>query len=144
MNHEHPQAFPHPHLNPDNKHNVLTFTYKHGTIVIYEYKHYMPVNGSYVPRTEECCDYEKYLTKKKGCPVKERHIKGEKLRKRKRFFFFSAIVSLSCGYKKIWSPNVIQLQLTDLGDVNVCREIDSGELKGNTHKKKNMIIQIWI
>ncbi len=41
---------------------------------------------------------------------------------------------LSQGYEKIRSSNVVQLQLSYLGDVNVCREINVGELKEKTHK----------
>lgn len=38
---------------------------------------------------------------------------------------------LSRRYKKVRSSDVIQLQLSDLGDVNVRREIDGEELKRN-------------
>lgn len=40
-----------------------------------------------------------------------------------------------CGYKKVRSPDVVQLQLSDLGDVDVCREINSEELKIDTHTR---------
>lgn len=42
---------------------------------------------------------------------------------------------LFCGYKKVRSPDVVQLQLSDLGDVNACREINSEELKIDAHTR---------
>lgn len=40
---------------------------------------------------------------------------------------------LTQGYKKVRSPDVVQLQLSDHGDVDVCGEIKSEELKTDTH-----------
>lgn len=50
----------------------------------------------------------------------------------------SLLLILSGRYEKIRSSDVIQLELSDLGDVDVCREIDSGELKEkHTHSQIN-------
>lgn len=43
---------------------------------------------------------------------------------------------LTQGYKKVRSPDVVQLQLSDHGDVDVCGEIKSEELKTHTHAHK--------
>lgn len=42
---------------------------------------------------------------------------------------------LLCGYKKVRSPDVVQLQLSDLRDVDACREINSEELKIDAHTR---------
>lgn len=44
-------------------------------------------------------------------------------------FRFGSEESSADGYEKIRPPDVVQLQLPDLGDVDVCREINSGELE---------------
>lgn len=43
---------------------------------------------------------------------------------------------LAQGYKKVRSPDVVQLQLSDHGDVDVCGEIKSEELKTHTRTRK--------
>lgn len=66
------------------------------------------------------------------------HIVASGKQGRKKFSF------LTQGYKKVRSPDVVQLQLSDHGDVDVCGEIKSEELKTDTHTQRMRVSFVWL
>lgn len=71
-------------------------------------------------------------------PVKEFQTKQLSFSFLRHLTGYGSFSVLLHGYKEIRSSDVVQLQLSNLCDVDVCREIKSGELKEKQTKAFKM------